>query len=118
MNDGASQRPPGFESLSAFAGRWSASTVAERDRIRGERSDAERRAFNEAAKRVLPRALHYLDRKPLSTFDGQETRLMVVMLNLAHVSLTVELQGEAEAKHSTLRALSPMTRASADDVAR
>jgi hypothetical protein len=65
---------------------------------------------------VLPAALDYLDRKPVSGFDENEDRLMKLLLSLCHVALAVELQGDDEPKHAQNRQRLKITRASADTI--
>lgn len=114
MSAQASRLPPGFEALEPFVDMWTAATSAERDHWRGARSEAERLAFYTAAKDLAPAALGHLDQKPLNQFDEKEQRLMLLMLNLVHVSLAVEVQRDAEPAHAQLRALMPIVRSSAD----
>jgi len=114
MNNEDSLLPPGFAALEPYLALWSAPTASQRDHLRGARGEAERLAFYNSAKDLLPTALAYLDQRSLRDLNSEERRLMLLMLNLAHVSLAVELQGPSEASHSALRALMPITRASAD----
>lgn len=105
--------PPGFEPLEPFAEFWAVAEGAERARRRGASTPENRAAFYAAATELLAPALAHLDRKALSDLDGREQRLLNLMLSLAHVSLAVELQGEAEPVHAEARRLMPITRTSA-----
>ena len=112
---GANALPQGFESLEPFVNPWAmAADGNERARLRGARPEAERLAFYDASKALLPAALSYLDAKPLGQFDEKEKRLMRLLLSFAHVSLAVEVQGDGESGHTPLRDSMPITRASAD----
>jgi hypothetical protein len=106
--------PAGFETLEPFVAAWAVEGAANRARRRDESSGAEREAFFSAAKGLLVPALEQLDRKPLDEFDETERRLMDLMLCLAHVSLAIEVQGKAEAKHQDSRRWLEITHASAD----
>ncbi|MBS1240025.1 MAG: hypothetical protein H6R45_731, partial [Proteobacteria bacterium] len=77
-------------------------------------SDAERVAFFNAARDLLPAGLDYLDRKPLDQFDEKEQRLMNLFLSLCHVAQAVEIQGDHEPRHALGRQHMKITRASAD----
>lgn len=110
----ASRLPEGFEALEGFVERWAIAGSAARDRLRGESAAAERVAFYNAARELLPSALTYLDRKPLGQFDDKEKRLMNLMLSLCHVAPAVEGQGDEEPKHAKMRAFMPITQAPAD----
>jgi len=114
MTEATAQLPPGFEALEPFAESWALSGAANRARKRHASSEAERAAFYAAAARLLPEALAYLDPKPLEKLDAKEKRLMNLMLSLCHVSLAVEVQGDAEAKHAEFRQYLTITKAPSD----
>jgi len=114
MSSAASRLPPGFEQLAPFVDAWSLASAAHRAQRRLESSEAERAAFYDAAKDLLPAALAHLDQKPLAQFDAHETQLMNLMLSFAHVALAVEVQADDEAKHAQARKHLRITRASAD----
>lgn len=114
MNEQTAGLPPGFEALEPFADTWAVAGAANRARCRTAGSEADRRAFYEAALPLLPIALAHLDAKPLDSFDEKEKRLMNLLLNLCHVSLAVEVQGDAEAKHAELRRHLRIVRAPSD----
>jgi hypothetical protein len=96
---------------------WVADSAAERAHRRDISDEAGRAAFYQAASDLLPKALAYLDAKPLSQFDECEQRLMKLVLSFAHVSMAVELQREEEPKHAKNRPHLRITRAPADQPA-
>ncbi len=106
--------PPGFESLEPFVAQWTKPTTAERSHQRDASSAAERRAFYDAAKDMLPAALALLDRKALADFDAADTTLMNLMLALGHVVLAIEVQGPEEDNHRQVREHMRVTRSPAD----
>ena len=106
--------PAGFEALAPFAAFWAADTAAGRAHCRDISDEATRVAFYNAAIDLVPKALAYLDAKPLSEFDESEQRLMRLLLSFAHVSMAVELQREEEPKHARFRPFMRITRAPAD----
>lgn len=106
--------PAGFEVLQPFVSAWAVENADSRLRARLGSSDADRRAFFEAAKPLLADGLAYLDRKPLDQFDAAETRLMRLLLSLAHVALAVETQGDDEPRHAADARFITITRAPAD----
>jgi len=106
--------PAGFETLTSFVGFWAVDSAAGRAHCRDISDDASRVAFYNAAKDLVPKALAYLDAKPLSQFDENEQRLMKLILSFAHASMAVELQREEEPKHARDRPYLRITRAPAD----
>lgn len=110
----ATSLPPGFQALEPFAAKWAAPTTPERASLRDESTEAERLAFYEAAKPLISEGLARLDQKPIASFDDKETRLMNLLLSMAHITLAVESQGPDEEKHLKARRHLPITRASAD----
>lgn len=106
--------PEGFAELEPFVSRWAVAGANNRSRRRDESAEAERQTFYAAAFAALPRALAYLDERPLDAHDEREQRLMQLMLSLAHVALAVEAQGDAEPTHAAARRHLPITRAPAD----
>ncbi len=114
MNRRTAQLPPGFEALEPFAESWALSDAAGRAHRRSASSEADRLAFYAAALPLVPQALAYLDAKPLDRFDEKERRLMNLLLALCHVSLAVEVQGDAEAAHAEARRTLRITRAPSD----
>jgi hypothetical protein len=95
--------PPGYEALEPFVERWAIAGAAQRAQRRSESSAAERLAFYDAAKDLAGQALDALDKKPISRLDDKETRLLDLIMSFAHVSLAVEVQGDAEHGHALLR---------------
>ena len=106
--------PDGFEALEPFVDSWSVAGAARRARLRLDSAPEEREAFFLAARDLAPAALDYLDQKALDQFDEREERLMNLMLSLAHVSLAVEIQGDAEPHHASWARFITITRASSD----
>ena len=106
--------PSGFEALEPFVESWAVDGAANRAHRRLVTSEAERVAFFNAAKDLVPAGLDYLDRKPLNQFDEKEQRLMNVLLSLCHVAQAVEIQSDDEPRHALGRQHMKITRASAD----
>ena len=114
MSQISSILPAGFESLEPFVETWAVSSAAERARRRSAAGEGAREAFYAAAKNLLAPGLEYLDQKPLADLDAAERRLMNLFLSLAHVSLAIEAQGDAEATHASFRQHLRITRAPSD----
>jgi len=110
----AAQLPPGFDALETFAGQWAVAGTAGRADARNESTPEERQAFYDAASPLLGPALELLDSKPVGEHDAAESRLMNMMLSLAHVALAVETQREAETTHVLSRRAMTITQSSAD----
>ena len=106
--------PAGFETLTPFVQIWAVNTAADRAHCRDISDEASRVAFYHAASDLVPKALAYLDAKPIGQFDESEQRLMKLLLSFAHVSMAVELQREEEPKHAKNRLYLRITRAPAD----
>lgn len=106
--------PVGFEVLEPFVEFWAADTAAGRAQCRQDSDEASRAAFYNAINELAPKALEYLDSKPLHQFDEGEQRLMNLLLSFAHVSMAVELQREEEPIHARYRPYLRITRAQAD----
>lgn len=102
--------PAGFDALEPFVAGWAIEGSAARAARRGNSAAQDREAFYIAARDSVQPALDYLDRRGLAGLDEADRRLMNLMLSLAHVSLAVELQREAEAHHAALRQFLPITR--------
>jgi len=118
MSDAQRVLPPGFETLERFVGFWAVEGAANRDRCRSVSSSTERSEFFNAAKDLVPAALTLLDSKLLDQHDESERRLMNLLLSFAHVSLAVELQGDAESQHARDRFHMRITKAPSDAGAR
>lgn len=118
MNATNTSLPAGFESLVPFVAFWAADTAAARAHCRDSSDEASRVAFYNAANDLVPKALAYLDTKPLSQFDESEQRLMRLVLSFGHVAMAVELQREEESRHARYRPYMRITRAPADQPAR
>jgi hypothetical protein len=106
--------PPGFAALEPFAADWAIAGAHNRLQRRLSTGEADRVAFFEAAKGIVPRALEYLDTRPLDGFDEREQRLMNLTLAFAHIALAVEIQRDQEAFHATGARRITITRATAD----
>lgn len=100
MSAAAATLPAGFEALEPFVAMWDLTTAEARAKRRLIAAEAERAAFYDTGWPLLAAALEHLDGKPISTFDASEARLMNLMLSLAHVSLSIEVQGADEPKHA------------------
>ena len=114
MSAVASSLPAGFEALEPFAPYWAVAGAANRDRLRGASTEAQRLAFYHACKDLLAPGLASLDRTPLAEFNEQQQRLMNLLLSFAHVAIAVEIQRDAEAAHAQNRQHLHITRAIAD----
>lgn len=106
--------PSGFEALEPFVESWAIEGAANRAHRRLMSSAAQRVAFFNAARDLMPAGLDFLDRKPLNQFDEKEERLMNLLLSLCHVAQAVEIQGDDEPRHALGRRHMKITRASAD----
>jgi len=106
--------PAGYECLEPFVAYWAVDGTANRDRRRGESTAEQRQRFFDAARDLVARALKELDRKPLSQLDVKEQRLMNLMLSFAHVTMAVEMLGDAEPRHAEFRKVMPIIRSPAD----
>ena len=106
--------PAGFEALVPFVEFWAADTAAGRAHCRDISDAASRTAFYDATNELVPKALAYLDGKPLDQFDQSEQRLMKLVLSFGHVAMAVELQREEESRHARNRLHMRITRAPAD----
>lgn len=106
--------PEGYEALEPFAADWALPTAADRAAKRGDSTPDERKAFYDATLPLAGATLTALDAKPLEELSEQEQRLLNLLLTFAHVSLAVEVQGEAEAQHAFWRSRMQITRAPAD----
>lgn len=102
--------PQGFAALEPFVADWAVEGSAARAALRGSsRADA-RAAFYAAGRDLLRPALDHLDARGFAGMDEADGRLMNLMLSLAHVSLAVEMQGEAEEGHARMREFMRVTR--------
>ena len=114
MNTLDTSLPAGFEALEPFVSAWAIEGACNRLKARLASNAPDRTAFFNVARELLAPALDYLDTKPLSGFSDQDKRLMQLMLSMAHVSLAVEIQGEAEPRHAEGARHMTITRAPAD----
>ena len=106
--------PPGYEVLEPFVDYWAVAGTAERARRRDESTPAQRQAFFETAKGLVPQALEQLDAKGLDGLDSRERCLMNLLTSFAHVTLAVEMLGDAEPRHAQFRREMRITRSPAD----
>ncbi len=106
--------PGGFETLEPFAEFWAADTAAKRAHCRDISNESSRQDFYDAAVRLIPLALEYLDTRPLAELGDSEQRLMRLVLSFGHVAMAVELQGSEEAEHAQWRPFMQITTTPAD----
>jgi hypothetical protein len=106
--------PPGFAALEPFAETLAGATAAERAHLRDTISRADAQAFYDAARPLVEQALDYLDATPLDRHDEAERRLMRLVLTFAHISIGIEIQGEAEPRLTRLHPYMRLTQAPAD----
>jgi hypothetical protein len=117
MHTPSSTLPEGFAALSPFVDFWAADSAAGRAERRQRSDEESRQAFYAAASPLVPKALDYLDSKPLSALNDSEQRLMHLLLSYAHVAMAVELHKEEEPRHARDRHYLRITRAPADEAA-
>lgn len=106
--------PAGYDVLEPFVDQWAVAGTANRARCRDESTPAQREAFFETAKALLPQALALLDAKPLADHDAQERCLMNLLMSFAHVTMAIEIFGDGEARHAQFRQVMRITRSPAD----
>jgi len=106
--------PAGYDVLEPFVAQWAVSGTATRARCRDESTPAQRTAFYEIAKGLVPQALEQLDAKGLAALDDKEQRLLDLLCSFAHVTLAVEMLGDAEPRHAQFRKEMRITRSPAD----
>ena len=105
--------PAGYEVLEPFVEQWAVAGTAERGRRRDESTEAQRIAFYEIAKGLVPGALEALDAKGMAALDEKEQRLLDLLCSFAHVTLAVEMLGDAEPRHAQFRREMRITRSPA-----
>lgn len=110
----SNQLPAGYEVLEPFVEQWAVAGTANRARCRDESTPAQRKAFYETAKGLAPQALEQLDAKGMSALDDSERRLLDLLCSFAHVTLAVEMLGDAEPRHARFRQEMRITRSPAD----
>lgn len=103
------QLPAGFEVLEPFVEYWAVPGTAARDRKRGASTPAQRKAFYETAKGLIPQALALLDARPAEAYDAREENLMSLVLAFAHVTMAVEMLKDAEPRHAKFREVMRIT---------
>ena len=114
MNETSELLPDGFGALEPFAATWAIEGAANRMQRRLDSEPAEREAFFNAGRDMVPAALELLDRKPIGEFDEKEQRLMNLVLSLAHIAQAVEIQKDDEPGHAHYARFITITRASSD----
>jgi hypothetical protein len=92
--------PEMFSEWQVFVGQWTATDGDSRLRARLSSSNEERERFFMACSHRVPDALAHLDRCPIAAWTEGDHLLMNLLLNLAHVALAVETQGDAETEHA------------------
>jgi len=110
----ASQLPGSFESLEPLAAFWAIRGSDARKKRRIASTEEERVTFYNAVAPELARALEYLDRFDIEKLDEKQSRLLDMMLTLAHISLAVESQGKNESFHAISHACFTITRSTED----
>ena len=70
---------------------------------------AQRQAFYETAKGLVPQALALLDARPAAAYDAAEENLMNLVLAFAHVTMAVEMLKDAEPRHAKFREVMRIT---------
>src|SRR5262249_18357572 len=73
--------PPGFEALEAFVGHWAIEGADNRLRARLASHESDRIAFFNVAKDLLAAGLDYLDQRSIAGYNGQDNRLMLLLLS-------------------------------------
>lgn len=106
--------PKGYEVLEPFVDQWAVAGTANRALCRDESTPAQRNAFFETTKGLVPQALAQLDAKPLAQHDAQEQCLMNLLMSFAHVTHAVEMLGDGEPRHAQFRKEMRITRSPAD----
>lgn len=93
--------PPAFADLEPFVADWTCSGMAQRLHRRTESSAEERVRFYEAMVPRIEPIMAYLNATPLDGLTPESERLLSLMLMLAEISLTQEVNGQAiEAVHA------------------
>ncbi len=105
--------PAGYEVLEPFVAQWAVPGTAARARCRDESTPAQRVAFYETAKGLVPAALAALDARGMDALNEQEQRLLDLLCSFAHVTLAVEMLGDAEPRHAQFRREMRITRSPA-----
>lgn len=102
-NKSLARLPDAFASLQPFVERWSVAGLADRAAARDAATQVDQVAFYEAARDRIDSILDYLDARPLATLDSGEAALLNLALSFIHVALSIELQGDAEPRHTGMR---------------
>ena len=98
--------PPTFSDLEAFVKPWGVATMRERLNLRISSSGEERVQFYQAMVPRLTEIMVHLDQYTLKEMPDDASRLLQLMLSLAEISLTEEVNGQTqEAIHATGNAL-------------
>ena len=105
--------PESYAVLEPFVADWAPDTAAGRATKRSNSTAEERQAFYDAVQPIAAGALTELDKKPLAELDDKERRLLDLLMCFGHVSLAVEVQGDAEPQHRLWRDCMVITRAPA-----
>ena len=109
MTDAAIILPERFAHLQPFVERWNLPGLDARSLARGEAGYEELTAFHDAMVDEVEPILDMLDRQPLEQLDRAEAALLNMALAFVHVALAVEMQTDAEARHTSWRAAMPIT---------
>ena len=105
--------PEGFADLEGFVADWAIEGTAARALARDRAAPEDMARFYAAASLRVGAALDYLDGVGLERFDAADSRLMALMLSLAHVTLAAEVQGVDEVRHRLVRPKMVITRSAA-----
>ena len=95
--------PPAFSDLQPYVEAWAVSGLVNRAHRRDISTAAERQAFYDAMRNRVGDILNLLGDKPLTELDAPEQNLLNLALSFGHVALAVEIQGDAEARHTESR---------------
>lgn len=94
------QLPAQFTDWQCWVEKWSSSEGDQRLRARLNSTPEEREDFFTQCFPRLQEALAYLDERPMGQWSASDHVLMDILLNLAHIALAVETQGDAEPEHA------------------
>lgn len=88
--------PAGFEALEPWLPEWAHATTDERIQARGVRSMSDIRTFYDAMLPHAEAALRHVEQFDLDALPPAESRLMQLVLALAHSAIAVEVQRAAQ----------------------
>jgi hypothetical protein len=85
--------PEAFRDLEPLCAVWALPSINERVNARLSHSLIELQSVYEALISRADKAMEYLDERDLDALAPEDSRLLMLMLSLAHVSISVEIQG-------------------------